>query len=588
MSDLQHLLASGLSLHQSGRLGEAAKVYEKVLIEDPTNADALNLLGLIFQAVGELDTAISLLSQAGDAAPDYFAPFVNLGNVLQQAGRLDEALNAFRRAILLNPEAAPAYNNLASCLNALDRYQEAMEACVQGLAYDAGLADLSVNMANALLGLGRPEEALKTLEKAMPHCGENANAWFNLGLTHMDMGRYEDARDALDKAIALEAGNDAAHYNLALALLQLDAFDDAIAAFERAIALREDYVDAYCNLASAHQSKGDSAGAIECLRTALTFEPESVDLHWNLSLALLQAGQYREGWKEYEWRWRTPTFAAFKRDFSTPQWDGGPLGGRTIVLLAEQGFGDAIQFIRYATMVRERGGRVIIECRAGLERLFSGIDGVAQVVTLGDPLPPFDVQVPLMSLPHLLGTTLETVPAKIPYLAPPRESAVPREPFETSALKVGLVWAGSPTRRDNHKRSFPPALLQGLLNVPGTTFYSLQVGPFRGDLKTLSEASPGASEIIDLAGFLQDFADTAAALDALDLLISVDTGVLHLAGALGKEAWALMAQPTGFLWMDGRADSLWYPTTRLFRQTEPGDWAGVAAAVEAALRQKAG
>jgi hypothetical protein len=300
-------------------------------------------------------------------------------------------------------------------------------------------------------------------------------------------------------------------------------------------------------------------------------EPDSPDLHWNLSLALLQHGDYERGWAEYEWRWKTPTFLAFARDFGTPRWQGEDLAGKSVFIDTEQGFGDGIMFSRYASLVAVRGGHVILECRPQLNRLFGSLDGVAKLVDLGAEPPAFDFHAPLMSLPHLCATTMETLPASVPYLTAPEGTPVDSRITETEELSIGIVWAGSPTRVDNHKRSCTLADFVPLFAVPGTRFFSLQVGQFQDQLK---EFDNGA-EIIDLADDLGDFGDTAAAVLALDLVISVDTGVLHLAGALGKTAWGLMSKPTGFLWQDVRPDSAWYPTLKLFHQSEPGDWGPV-------------
>jgi len=569
VSNTQQTLAKAFALHQAGNLVDAAHLYQEILAIDPVNADALNLLGVVFQVAKDFDTSILLLEQACAAAPDYCAPLVNLGNVYQESGRLEEALGAFQRAICLDPKSAAAYNNLASCLNALNRYEDAMQACVDGLKLDAKMCDLHVNMGNAMLNLGNAENSLKAFEKSVKFGGhENPNAWFNMGNALGDLGRFAEACEAFAKAVELEDANAEIHYNYANALQQVYRFEEAVQHFEVALTLQPQYVDAYCNLASAYQSLGESAKAVELLQSAMRFDPDSVDLHWNLSLALLQSGQYEQGWAEYEWRWKTPTFADFRRDFAKPAWAGENLDGRTILIHAEQGFGDGIQFIRYLPLVAQKGGRVVLECRPQLKRLFSTVEGVDEICALGDPLPNFDVHVPVMSLPYLMKTTLESVPRAVPYLTAPVNSTIAPALFETADYKVGLVWAGSPTRKDNLMRSCPLQDLSPLLGISGARFYSLQVGPFQSDLQDIE----GGEGIVDLAPLLNDFADTASALRSLDVLVSVDTGVLHLAGALGLPTLALMSQPTGFLWMDHREDSPWYPTIRLFRQPHPGRW----------------
>jgi hypothetical protein len=360
-----------------------------------------------------------------------------------------------------------------------------------------------------------------------------------------------------------------------------------VESFRNAIEIDPDYVDAYCNLGSALQSLGDTAEAIECYRAAIRVSPsgkQQPDLHWNMSLSLLQQGDYAEGWEAYEWRWLTPTFAAFKREWQKPEWSGGDLDGQTVLIHAEQGFGDGIMFCRYAPMVAKKGGRVVLECRPPLTRFLRSLAGVAECFDLGQPVPEHDLQIPLMSLPGAFRTTLDDVPTEIPYLKPPADAKPDPRIAEAKGLKIGFVWAGSPTRRDNVKRSAPLAMFEPLLKIKGTRFFSLQVGQFRPELEQLDRDLG----VVDLGEGLKDFGDTAAAVHALDLVISVDTAVLHVAGALGRSAWGLMSKPTGFFWMNEREDTPWYPGLRLFRQPEMGDWRSVFKKAEAELQRRAG
>ena len=395
----------------------------------------------------------------------------------------------------------------------------------------------------------------------------------------------EEALLHYQKAARLSPESAVKHYNLANTALLLDRFEEALDGFARAIEIEPDYLDAHCNLGVALQSLGRLDEAIVHLRRAVELAPaetESADLHWNLSLALLKNGDYLEGWREYEWRWQTPTFADFKREFSQPEWAGEPFQGKTILIHCEQGFGDAIQFARFVPLVAARGGRVVLECRPELKRLFATLDGVDAVIGLGDPLPPFDVQVAHMSLPRVLDIRLETIPADVPYLRVPDDAPADARITEAAGLKVGFAWAGSATRSDNIKRSCEPALFAPFVDVPGTVFFSLQVGPYADQL---AEVGPA---VVDVTDTLDDFADTAAVIGALDLVVSVDTAVLHLAAALGRPAWGLMSEPTGFLWMTERDDSPWYPTVRLFRQPAPGDWESVFQAAREELALLAG
>ena len=580
-------LKRALELHQAGKLADAGTIYRDILKVEPNNVDALNLMGVLLQSGGQLPTAITLLRKATEIAPDYLAAWVNLGNALQLSGRLKEAVDAFEKGMTLNPNMPEAANNLASALNDLKRHVDAVNACVTALKVRPDFAEAHINMGNALVGLKKPAEAEKSYRRAIELKPANATAYFNLGNALSDLDRLEDALEQYRKAVALDAANAEKQYNYGNTALKLDRYVEAVESFRNAIEIDPNYVDAYCNLGSALQSLGDTGEAIECYREAIRISPRgkpNADLHWNLSLSMLQHGEYAEGWEAYEWRWLTPTFAAFKRDWQKPEWSGGDLDGQTVLIHAEQGFGDGIMFCRYAPMVAKKGGRVVLECRPPLTRLLRSLAGVAECFDLGGPVPEHDFQIPLMSLPRAFRTTLDSVPAEIPYLAPPADAKPDPRIAQAKGLKIGFVWAGSPTRRDNAKRSAPLTTFEPLFKVPGTRFFSLQVGKFRPELEGLDPKFG----VVDLGQGLNDFGDTAAAVNALDLVISVDTAVLHLAGALGKPAWGLMSRPTGFFWMNEREDSPWYPGLRLFRQPELGDWGSVFKKAEAELKRLAG
>jgi tetratricopeptide (TPR) repeat protein len=576
--DLNAQLQRALSLHQQGQLLEAGEIYRQILAVDPNHVDALNLMGVVMQAAGDLEMAETLITTATELAPDYFAPFANLGNVLQAAGRIDAAIEAFGKALALNPESVESANNLASALNEKKDFAGALAASEKALSLIAAFPEALVNKGNALLGLGQAADAVLAYEAALDLAPAHSNANFNLGNAYMDLEAYADAVEPYRAALAADPKNPEKHFNLANALMKADRLEECLAAFEHALALRPDYVDALCNHASALQSLGRTGDAVARLQKALAFQPDSADLHWNLSLAALQHGDYATGWREYEWRWEMPTFANFKRDFTAPRWDGTALDG-TLFIHTEQGFGDNLQFCRYVTLAAAKAGRVVLECRPELRRLLDGIAGVDATTELGDPVPDCDAQIPLMSLPHVFATTLETVPADIPYLQVPGGVDADPRITEAAGFKVGLAWAGSPTRVDNHKRSIALEKLAPLVAVEGASFFNLQMGLGKEEL----DGFAAAGRIADITDIVTDFADTAANVAALDLIVSVDTALLHLAGALGKRAWGLMSQPTGFLWMNDRTDSPWYPNTRLFRQPRPGDWENAVAAAAEAL-----
>ncbi|MBX9634929.1 MAG: tetratricopeptide repeat protein, partial [Magnetospirillum sp.] len=358
-------------------------------------------------------------------------------------------------------------------------------------------------------------------------------------------------------------------------LVALRRVAEAEAAYALVLSMDADHVSARINLANLLAELDRPAEAETLLRDGLARFPDEAELHWNLALLLLQGGRMAGAWAEYEWRWGLPGFVRMRRNFPGPRWNGEALNGRRLLLHVEQGYGDAIEFCRFVSRI---DGPVVLECRPGLERLFATLAGDVTVVTAGKPLPPCDVELPLMSLPHVLGVQMDDLPGPIPYLRAPDEAlAAIADLAQGDDLKIGFVWAGSPTRKANHRRSLTAADFAPLFKLAGCRFHSLQVGPALGEVAA-------AFGVADLAPRLKDFADTAAAIAAMDLVITVDTAVAHLAGALGKPVWVLLSKPCdGYLWMLDRADSPWYPSARLFRQPREGDWAAVFAEVAEAL-----
>lgn len=575
-------LKKGFELHLAGNLAEAGRIYKSILERDPDHVDALNLFGVIMQAAGNPEAAVEFIQRATELAPDYFAAHVNLGNALQAAGRAEEAVVVFQVALKMNPLMPELVSNLASALNDLGRHVEAAAICEDALNSKPDLAAARANLANAMLGLGKHEKAMENYRLAVQGDPGNANAWFSMGNALFEMGQGEEALKHYQEAVRLSPESAEKHYNLANAALALDHYEEAVESFGQAIVITPEYLDAHVNLGSALQSLGRVDDAIASFRRALDLAPSdqpNADLHWNLALVLLQNGDYEEGWREYEWRWENPDFTTPGKDLEQPPWEGGDVHGKTVLLHAEQGLGDALQFVRYAPLVAARGARVVIECRAGLCRLFKEIEGAADVITAGDTLPPFDFHAPLMSLPRIFGTTVETVPADIPYLAVPAGIAADPRIADGDGLAIGFAWAGSTTHQGDHRRSVEPNRFEPLFSIPGVRLFSLQVGGAGPGF----EALPVADNVIDLAVGFDDFADTAAAVAALDLVIAVDTAVVHLAGALGRPAWVLTAFASSYLWLAGRDDTPWYPTLKLFQQRRAGDWDSVFEAVREAL-----
>ncbi len=426
--------------------------------------------------------------------------------------------------------------------------------------------------------MGYPDAAIGHYQKAIAQDPDYVWVYHDMGIALRKQGQFEAAIAAYRKAIALQPDCAESYYNLGNVLQLQNRRDDAIACQQKAIALKPDFSRAHYNLGKLFQDQEELEKAIACYERTIALNPDNIDSRWNLAVALLTAGSLKRGFTEYEWRWQVQ--GNLPRRFSAPLWDGSQLAGKAILLHAEQGFGDTLQFIRYVPLVAQRGGNVVVECQPALMRLLATVDGIQQLVTRGDPLPEFKVHAPLMTLPKIFGTDLHTVPAQVPYFFPPATPFTLDSDADT-ALKVGLVWAGNPQRENDQLRSCSLAQFFKLLDIDGIAFYSLQKGTKAAELSQMPQCS---ARIQDLSHHLNDFADTAAIVAQLDLVISVDTAVAHLAGGLGKPTWVLLSRPADWRWLLDRVDNPWYPSMRLFRQQQAGRWEAVFDSVAEALR----
>ena len=378
------------------------------------------------------------------------------------------------------------------------------------------------------------------------------------------------------KVLALAPSFAEAHNSLGSILQARGESDQAIAQFRAAVEAEPGFAAAYVNLGYVLQYQRRNLGeALQNYDRALAINPQIPEAHFNKSLVLLSQGRYLEGWHEYEWRWRSPE-APPKPIFAQPEWDGSLLAGRSILIFAEQGYGDVIQFVRYVPLVAARGGRVIVSCEPALKRVLESVAGVSCVVVNGEALPEFEVQLPIVSLPRMFGTTLETIPAQVPYVRV-QDALVEKWRAAMSdggrGPKIGLVWASQPLHRIAPLKSATLAAFAPLGSVAGARFYSLQ----KGEAAKEASASVAPMRIADLSSGIEDFADTAACIANLDLTISVDTSVAHLAGAMGKPVWTLLPYAPDWRWHPDQDSSAWYPTMRLYKQDRPGDWATVIA-----------
>ena len=530
----------GIAARQQGKIAEAIDLYEQAIAHNPDLVEAhLNKANALLD-VGEYQRAIASYEQVIKMQPNSALAYNNLGWLKQQIGEIDSAILYYQAALQIAPNLYETAHNLANLFKEKNQFNEAIACYLNAL-------QINPNLTYSLMGLG--------------------TVW-------QQQGKLAEAFDCYQQALKQEPNNPETHNNVGAFYHKQGNAKAAIPHYRQALKLKPDFVDAINNLGHALVDLGEFQEAFYCHSRALELQPDNATAHLELGLTLLLFGDFQRGFAEYEWRWRTPQLQP--RQFKQPVWDGSDLQGKTILLHVEQGFGDSIQFIRYAPIIRSRGAKVMVACYPELMRLFATVAGIEYLSASFEGLPEFDVHAPLMSLPRIVGTTLETIPANVPYLAPPAECKFALS--SEAKLKVGIVWAGSPQRRKDAQRSCSLSDFIRFLDVPGIAFYSLQKNLSPSDRTLLNQRL-----VPDLSPHLSDFADTASAISQLDLVISVDTAVAHLAGALGKPVWVLLSFAPDWRWLLQREDNPWYPTARLFRQSQPESWQELFEDVQAAL-----
>ena len=576
----------GVALADLGRLEAALANYDQAIALQAEHFGAHNNRGAALARLGRFAEALSSYDRAIGLRPDSADAYVNRGATLAKLARATEALSCFDTAIALRLDHSGAFYNRGNALRDLQRSAEAVESYDRAIALQPGHAEAYNNRGAALADLGQPEAALANFARAIALRPNFAEAHNNNGIALALLDRPEAALASYDQAIALKPDHAAAYKNRGAALASLGRLDDAVTDFDKAVALQPDYAEAHSDRGAALASLGRRAEALVSCERAIALKPGSPEARFNQGACYLALGDYERGWQGYEWRWQTRGAAALP-DFLAPQWRGDvAIANKTILVHAEQGFGDSLQFCRYVPMLA-RLATVVLDVPRPLVRLLSSLDCNMQIVARGDELPPFDTWIPMLSLPLAFRTTLATIPATVAYLnADPEQSERWRK--RLAALpgpKIGLVRAGSPLSPQpkalamDRRRSMTLQQFAPLAELPGLCLISLQ----KGDAAAQTRNPPDGMTLHDWTDELQDFADTAALVDALDLVISVDTSVVHLAGALGKPVWVLNRFDQCWRWLSDRTDSPWYPTARLFRQPSPGDWASVIREVAEAL-----
>ncbi len=540
--------------YQAGRPDRALELLQRILDQDPQHSGALHLLGVAAHHKGDYDKALALIGRALAIDPQAPHYYYNFGLVCAALGNPQAAINAYRRAIDLKADYIEAYGSLA----------------------------------NALKDQGRNDEALDLLDRVLQIVPDEAKIHHSRGQILSARGQHAHAVRAFKRAIDLDPGQAGFYNSLGITRCLSGDLTGAKKAFEQALNRRCDYVEAINNLGTAAQEAGDYNQALAHFEQALAIRPDYGDARFNRAAIQLLKGRLDAGWPDYEYRLQK---AGNRRHHACPSpmptWDGAPFSGRRLLVHCEQGLGDALQFVRYLPLVKQRGGIVILEANPCFKTLFSALAGVDRIVAPGsDPAAvEHDVCIPLLSLPGIFKTTLETVPAEVPYIyADSKKTAIWAEKFSVLDMNVGIVWAGNPSHRRDHIRSLDLESFELLAEIPNARFFSLQKGP--PALQTQRVTHP--LSIQNLCDALADFSDTAAVIANLDLVISADTAVAHLAGAMGKATWVLLPFVPDWRWMLDREDSPWYPTMRLFRQPDPGNWTAVMRRVADELKALAG
>ena len=612
-------LQQGLALHKAGNLDPARAIYEDILRVNPRDFDALQLLATISAQTGQYEKAVELFSRvlavhSNNAAlfnnrgvalfelkrfdealasyaraialkPDYAEAHVGHANALAQLGLFPDAVASYERGIQIKPDHSEAHCNLGVCLHEIGRTEEAAASYERAISIDPAYAEAHSNLGVSLLALGRLPQALAQYARAIELKPDYAEAHYNRGNALQGLHFPEEAIASFERAIAIKPDYAQAHYNCGNGYKELRQLDKALAHYAAAVAAKPDYAQAHCNLGVTLQEQQRLDEAIASYGRAIAIHPDYAEARWNQSVALLQLGDFQAGWARYESRWACAALAGAKRSFSAPLWLGQEsLVNTTILLHAEQGLGDSIQFCRYVRCVKDAGAHVLLEVPGALLSLLAHLSGVDQLIEHGQTLPHFDYHCPLMSLPLAFGTTAESIPCPGAYLrAEEAKVRLWRDKIGSPGrLKVGVVWNGGfrPNQPDlwttNERRNIPLDVFAGALQLADVDFFSLQKGdPAESAIRGRESEYWPQGNLFNLANQLQDFSDTAALIDNLDIVISVDTATAHLAAALGKPTWILSRFDGCWRWLRDRDDSPWYASARLYRQNDDCQWAPV-------------
>jgi tetratricopeptide (TPR) repeat protein len=569
----------GLGLHEA-----ALNSYEQAAKLNPDDLIAHANRAALLQGMSRWEEALASHDRVLALNPQLFQTWCHRGNVLRQLGKAEPALQSYREALKYQPDCTEAHYNCGVLLEYFQQPQAALASYDRAIAGHPGFYQAHYNRAGLLKAAQRLPEAVAAYESTIAAKPDYAEAHANRGVTLRQMERWEEALAAYDRALALRPDYVDCLLNRSTLLRAQLLWDAALASCERAIALSPDYAEGHFERASILAELGRYPESLAEYDRTIALKPDFPEAQYNRALVLLLTGDYERGWASYEWRWRnTERLSLGRRSFTQPLWLGKePLAGKRLLIYCEQGFGDALQFCRYAKSAADMGATVYLEVQPALQRLLEGLDGVTQVIAEGGELPEFDYRSPVMSLPAAFKATLDNIPRATSYLRsdPAKVSAWRARLGERRRPRIGLVWSGNPIQGNDRNRSFRLARL--VEHLPRELDYVC----LQKDIRPVDEGTLAANPWISRYDKeLRDFTDTAALCECLDLVISVCTSVAHLSGALGRPTWVLLTFNADWRWLVGREDSPWYPTAKLFRQRTNGDWDDVFARMAADLRR---
>jgi tetratricopeptide (TPR) repeat protein len=572
-ADELHRLA--LTACQEGRLAEGMAYARQALAIDPGRARTHLLLGMALARSDAREEALASFDRAIAIAPDLADAHGNRADVLVELRRLAEADTSYDRALQLAPQSFVNWCNRAALLFDLGRNEEALACYDRAVALEPGHVDMLTARGLVLNALNRCEEAVEALDRALALAPDHHLANRTRGVALLARDRYAEALASFERVLAQSPDSEDALYNVAFLLVANERDSEALAIYQRLLAINPRHIEALLGKAAALQGLTRFAEAVAAYDEVFALDPKRVDAHVSAATALLSMGDFRRGLVEYEWRRHASTGNPYVvQPLREPIWLGdGRLHDKTLLIHAEQGMGDVLFAVRYVPQLAGQGARIVLQVHAALKALLSGLAGAAVVVARGEPLPAFDCHCPVMSLPYATKTELAALPAEVPYIhAPPERVSHWRERLpQRGGLRVGIVWCGNPAFKEDRRRSLRLDLVEPILATADVSFISLSPGITEDDAAKL----PGRANVLHLGSEFHDFADTAAVIAQLDLVITSDTSVAHLVGAMGRPVWIMLGFAPDWRFAQDRGQSSWYPTARLFRQSAPGDWAGV-------------